>query len=59
MNLLHTVWNKIWNKGKIAQDFKEAAIIPIYKNKSDCAHCTNHRGINLFCTAGKVFLLKS
>ena len=39
----------------MSQDFKDANIIHLCKNKSDRSSCGNHRGISLRATAGKVF----
>jgi len=43
----------IWEEG-VPQDFKDAAIIHIYKKKGDKSLCDNHRGISLLCVTGKI-----
>ena len=44
----------LWEKGEVPQDFKDANIIHLYKNKGDRASCDNHRGISLLSIAGKI-----
>ena len=51
---LTTLFQSIWQKGEVPQDFKDASIVHIYKRKGDKTFCDNHRGISLFCTAGKI-----
>ena len=46
---------QIWEEGEVPQDFKDADIVHLYKNKGDCKCCDNHRGISLLCIAGKIF----
>ena len=36
------------------QEFRDATIIHLYKNKGDRSCCDNHRGISLLCIAGKI-----
>lgn len=43
-----------WEEGSVPQDFKDANIIHLYKNKGDRASCDNHRGISLLSIAGKI-----
>jgi exonuclease III len=45
---------KTWHEGQVVQDFRDASIVHLYKNKGDRACCDNHRGISLLCIAGKV-----
>ena len=49
------LFTQIWEEGSVPQDFKDADIIHLYKNKGDCKCCDNHRGISLLSIAGKIF----
>ena len=44
----------MWMKEAIPQDFKNAAIIHLYKRKGNPQVCDNHRGISLLSIAGKI-----
>ena len=44
-----------WKEGAVPQDFKDARIVTLYKNKGDRSDCNNYRGISLLCIVGKVF----
>ena len=52
--MVYDVTTKIWQEGKAIQDFKDANIVHLYKNKGDRSCCDNHRGISLLCIAGKL-----
>ena len=54
LNKLHQLIMKIWDMEEVPQDWKNARIISIYKNKGDRATCGNSRGISLLAVAGKV-----
>ncbi len=45
---------QIWRSEEIPQQFKDATIVSIYKNKGSRAECGNYRGISLLSTAGKI-----
>ena len=45
---------KIWKEEEVVQEFRDATIAHLYKNKGDRACCDNHRGISLLCIAGKI-----
>ena len=45
---------EIWNQGSVPQQFKDASIIHLFKNKGKKAVCDNHRGISLLSIAGKI-----
>ena len=44
----------MWRKEAIPQDFKDAPIIHLYKRKGNPQVCDNHRGIYLLSIAGKI-----
>ena len=48
------LFTQIWEEGEVPQEFRDATIIHMYKNKGDRACCDNHRGISLLCIAGKI-----
>jgi exonuclease III len=50
------VTKKIWQEGTTVQEFKDANIVHLYKNKGDRCCCDNHRGISLLCIAGKIVM---
>ena len=43
---------QFWDKGLGPQDFKDANIIHLYKNKDDRTSCDNHKGISLLSIRG-------
>ena len=43
-----------WEKSKLPQDFRDAVIITLYKNKGEKSNCSNYRGITLLSIAGKI-----
>ena len=51
---LLNLFRQIWQEGAVLQDFRDATIVHLYKNKGDRTCCDNHRGISLLCIAGKV-----
>ena len=44
----------MWRKKAIPQDFKDASITHLYKRKGNPQVCDNHRGISLLSIAGKI-----
>ena len=44
----------MWRKEAIPQDFKDASIIHLYNRKGNPQVCDNHRGISLLSIAGKI-----
>ena len=54
LDKLTSLFQEIWKAGQVPQDFKDAAVVHIYKRKGDITSCDNHRGISLLCIAGKV-----
>ena len=51
---LNELLQQFWEESSVPQDFKDANIIHLYKNKGDRASCDNHRGISLLSVAGKI-----
>ena len=52
---IHSLIVRCWQEGRIPQDFKDATIVTLYKNKGDRSDCNNHRGISLLSVVGKIF----
>ena len=44
----------MWRKEAIPQDFNDVSIIHLYKRKGNPQVCDNHRGISLLSIAGKI-----
>ena len=44
---LTRLFKELWAEGEVPQDFKDALIIHLCKNKGDRRLCDNHRGISL------------
>ena len=53
-DLLHTYLCKLWGEEHIPEDWINAIMIAIYKNKGLRDDCGNYRGIALLVTAGKI-----
>lgn len=51
---LTRLFQVFWINGELPQDFRDANIIHLYKNKGDRSSCDNHRGISLLSIAGKI-----
>ena len=51
---LHELFQIIWNLEILPQDFRDASIVHLYKNKGNRQFCDNHRGISLLSIAGKI-----
>ena len=49
------LYRQCWTEGIIPQEFKDADLIHLYKNKGDSKVCDNHRGISLLSIAGKIY----
>ena len=54
VELLHSLFEKVWEEGKIPQDWKDGHLIKLPK-KGDLSNCGNYRGITLLSIPGKVF----
>lgn len=46
--------HQIWDTGAVPQNFKNAVILPLYKNKGNKNDCDNYRGISLLSSVGKI-----
>jgi hypothetical protein len=53
-NMLHPLFEKIWNEGEMPNDWKCGLLIKIPKER-DTANCDNWRGITLLSIPSKVF----
>ena len=51
---LTELFNCVWRKETIPQEFKDASITHLYKRKGNPQVCDNHRGISLLSIAGKI-----
>lgn len=49
----HQLILKCWNSKHVPQDFKDAKITTLYKNKGGRGDCDNYHGISLLCVTGK------
>ena len=55
LNAFHDILLDIWEKEAMPDDFRDALIVALYKNKGNRADCGNYRGISLLSIAGKIF----
>lgn len=53
-NHIYQLIRKCWTLGEVPQDFKDAKITTLYKNKGDRGDCNNYRGISLLSVTGKI-----
>ena len=44
-----------WEEEKMPDDFRDALISSLYKNKGSKSDCGNYKGISLLSIAGKIF----
>ncbi|XP_069998486.1 uncharacterized protein [Penaeus vannamei] len=51
---LLVLFQTYWEAGNLPQDFRDATIITLFKQKGDRRDCGNHRGISLLSIAGKI-----
>ncbi|PFX31654.1 Transposon TX1 uncharacterized 149 kDa protein [Stylophora pistillata] len=54
LNAFHSLLCSIWEEEDIPQEFRDATIISLYKNKGSKSDCGNYRGISLLSIAGKI-----
>ena len=45
----------IWDQEKMPEDFSDALIVTLYRNKGSKSDCGNYRGISLLSLVGKIF----
>ncbi|BHF82830.1 hypothetical protein SprV_0802596900 [Sparganum proliferum] len=55
MEHLTALFQEIWRRGEVPQDFKYTTIIHLYNRIGNRQVCDNHRGICLLNIAGKIF----
>jgi len=48
------LFQNIWNKRSVPQEFRDALIVHIFKRKDDRSVCDDHRGISLLSIPGKI-----
>ena len=53
MEFFLDISQSIWDQEKMPDDFRDALIVTLYKNKGSKADCGNYRGISLLSIAGK------
>ena len=54
VDMLHGLFEKIWNEEQFPKDWKEGHLVKLPK-KGDLSNCNNYRGITLLSIPGKVF----
>ena len=54
VDILHTLFTKVWNEEDIPGDWKKGILITLPK-KGDLGDCYNYRDITLLSIPGKVF----
>ncbi|VDL94379.1 unnamed protein product [Schistocephalus solidus] len=52
---LTTLFQEMWRQGQVPQEFKDATIVHLYKQKGNRQLWDSHRGISLLNLAGKMF----
>ena len=55
LEAFHDVLLSIWEEEKMTDDFCDALIVSLFKNKGSKSDCGNYRGISLLSIAGKIF----
>ena len=54
LEAFHEVLLSIWEQEAMPDEFHDALIVSLYKNKGSKSDCGNYRGISLLSTAGKI-----
>ena len=55
MEVFRDIIQLIWDQEKMPDDFRDALIAALYKNKGSKADCGNYRGISVLSMPGKIF----
>ncbi|KAL6475004.1 hypothetical protein MHYP_G00160440 [Metynnis hypsauchen] len=54
LKTFHSIINCIWENEDVPQEFRDATIVSLYKNKGSKSGCGNYRGISLLSIAAKI-----
>ncbi|KAL6484915.1 hypothetical protein MHYP_G00069600 [Metynnis hypsauchen] len=54
LKTFHSIINCIWENEDVPQEFRDATIVSLYKNKGSKSDCGNYWGISLLSIAGKI-----
>lgn len=54
IRMIHKLFCRIWKEETVPNDYKDATVVNVYKQKGDRMDCTNYRGISLLCVGGKI-----
>ena len=54
LTMLTHLFQNIWNKRSVPQEFRDALIVHIFKRKGDRSVCNDHCGISLLSIPGKI-----
>ena len=54
LDKLQDLFTNCWEKGTLPQDFRDAVIVSLSKNKGEKSDCSIYRGITLLSIAGKI-----
>ena len=57
INVFNDILSHILEQEKMMEDFQDALIVVLYKNKGSKANCRNYRGISLLFINGKIQLI--
>ncbi|CAH1266638.1 Hypp3464 [Branchiostoma lanceolatum] len=54
LTVLTDLFRDCWERGVVPQDFRDAVIVSLYKNKGEKSACSNYRGITFLSIAEKI-----
>ena len=57
LDKLQDLFTNCWEKGTLPQDFRDAVIVSLYKNKGEKSECSTYRGITLLSILAKSWLV--